>query len=348
MSALDQPLLVANCNYHVGHEITVRVAEYQGFFRGEGFTNYVYKKGGILPGPLERQGLALAVSEQGLDIVTAVNVESVIVQCATGAKLRIVGGWRYESTPDLKWYAARHLREVEQLRNARIGIREFGSLTHISMSNALRGSGLDPESDVEWVLDPVFAYRNNTAHLEMLRRGKVDVVTSAPPLSDQLDAEGYPVVLDPKASFPKGRPGKVIIATTRTIEQRRTELCSFLRGIIRAFWYKRDPDNLTALQKLEAELRSTSHNEDERRVAIVTGPEKLEGWPLPIDGGVPRKALEAVIDSMVASGEIENAPALESVLEDGPVFDAYRDVSMRPELKTALQRAQVSAAKYGF
>ncbi len=348
MSALDQPLLVANCNYHVGHEITVRLAEAQGFFREEGFTNYVYKNGGILPGPLERQELALAVAEQGLDIVTAVNVESVIVQCARGSKLRIVGGWRYESTPDLKWYAARHLREVGQLRKARIGIREFGSLTHISMSNALRASGLDPESDVEWVLDPVFAYRNNTAHLEMLRRSKVDVVTSAPPLSEQLDAEGYPVVLDPKASFPKGRPGKVIIATTRTIERRRTELCSFLRGIIRAFWYKRDPDNLPAIQKLEVELRRASHNEDERRVAIVTGPEKLEGWPLPIDGGVPRKALVGIIEEMVTNDEIDRVVPVEEIIVDGPASEAYRDVSSRPELNAALRRAQVAAEKYGF
>jgi len=348
MSALDQPLLVANCNYHVGHEITVRLAEAQGFFRDEGFTNYVYKHGGILPGPLERQGLDLAVTEQGLDIVTAVNVESVIAQCARGASLRIVGGWRYESTPDLKWYAAKHLHGVSQLRNAKIGIREFGSLTHISMSNALRTSGVDPDKDVEWVLDPVFAYRNNGAHLDMLRCGKVDVLTSAPPLSDQLDAEGYPVILDPKGSFPKGRPGKVIIATTRTIERRRDELCCFLRGIIRAFWYKRDAENLAAIQKLEAELRRASHNEDERRVAIVTGPEKLEGWPLPIDAGVPRQALEGIIEKMAADGEIDHRVAAESVLEDSPVSEAYKNVSLRPELNTALERARAAAHKYGF
>lgn len=37
MSVKDQPLLVANSNYHVGHEITFRVAEELGYFREEGF-----------------------------------------------------------------------------------------------------------------------------------------------------------------------------------------------------------------------------------------------------------------------------------------------------------------------
>jgi hypothetical protein len=35
MSALDQPLLIANSNHHVGHQIAVFVAEEQGFFQAE-------------------------------------------------------------------------------------------------------------------------------------------------------------------------------------------------------------------------------------------------------------------------------------------------------------------------
>jgi hypothetical protein len=348
MSALDQPLLIANSNYHVGHEITVRVAEAMGFFREEGLASYVYRNGGVIPGPFESRGLALAIKEQGLDVVTAVNAESAVFQCSKGAELRIVGGWRYESTPDLKWYAAKHITELRQLRGAKIGVREMGSLTHISMSNALRTAGLDPERDVEWLLHPAFAYRNNPAHLDMLRSGKVDVMTSAPPLSDRLDAEGYPVILDPKRSFPRGRPGKVIVATARTIEHRGKELRAFLRGIIRAFWHKRDVANFESIRKLESELRRASHNEDERGMAIVTGPEKIEGWPLPIDGGVPRETLEAVIGEMAAAGEIDNAIPVDNVLVDGPVTEAFREVSGRPELGQALDRARAAAKKYGF
>jgi len=42
MSALDQPLLIANSNYHVGHQIAIFVAEVRGFFRDEHFESYRY------------------------------------------------------------------------------------------------------------------------------------------------------------------------------------------------------------------------------------------------------------------------------------------------------------------
>ena len=55
MSALDQPIFIANSNYHVGHEVTFRVAEEQGFFKEEGLTRYLYAAGGLIPGPFERE-----------------------------------------------------------------------------------------------------------------------------------------------------------------------------------------------------------------------------------------------------------------------------------------------------
>ena len=99
MSTVDQPLLIANSNYHVGHQVSFRVAEEQGFFREEGFTSYVYDSRGLIPGRLEREDLALAMKDHGVDIVTAVDIGAAIYQRSQGARLYIVGGWR--KTPDL-------------------------------------------------------------------------------------------------------------------------------------------------------------------------------------------------------------------------------------------------------
>ena len=52
MSTLDQPILIANVNYHVGHWVAIYVAEEQGFFKQEGLTRYEYERGGLLPGPI--------------------------------------------------------------------------------------------------------------------------------------------------------------------------------------------------------------------------------------------------------------------------------------------------------
>lgn len=348
MSALDQPIFIANSNYHVGHEVTFRVAEEQGFFKEEGLTRYLYAAGGLIPGPFEREGLALAAKERGVDIMTAVNVDSVILQRSKGAELFVVGGWRYESTPDLKWYAAKHIKELRQLRGGRIGIRELGGLTHVVMSNALRSVGVDPDSEVEWVCDAAFAYRNNPDHIDMLLSGKVDAMTSALPLSLRLEKEGFPVVLDPKAGSPKGRPGKVIVATARVIEHRSEELSAYLRATLRAYWFQRDVSNFDYLRDLNLRLSQETCNDDERGMAIVTGPEKLDAWPIPIDGAIPHGVLETIIEEIAATGKLSRPIAVKDVLVDRFVNEAYQQLTKRPALQEAWKKAKAAVEKYGF
>jgi hypothetical protein len=349
MSTLDQPLLIANSNYHIGQQVAVIVADKQGFFREERFDNYDYDGRGLIPGSLEREGLAMAMDEHGVDIVTAVDIESAIYLRSQDADLYIVGGWRY--TPDLKWYSAKHITNLRQLRGGKIGVREregLGGLVQITIGDALRKVGVDPDKDVEWVCDQVFAYRNNPKHLDMLRSGKVDAMTSSAPFSKELEQEGYPIILDPLVEFPGGRPGKVTVATRRAVEQRGNELQAYFRGIIRAFWFMRDLANYEYLRELEAQLRKTSHNDDERRLFIVTSPEKVDGWALPIDGGILPQALKRVIEEMVVGGRLSRTIQMDEVLRDGPVTGAYREVSSRSELQPALKKARAAVEKYGF
>ena len=170
MSTLDQPLLIANSNYHVGHQIAIFVAKEQGFFQEEGLKEYEYDSRGLIPGPIERDGLAMAIKNHGVDIATAVDVEAAIYQRSLGADLYIVGGWRY--TPFLKWYGAKHVTDMSKLRGGRIGMREKEGLVQVFITDALRAAGVDPDTEVHWVYDPVFGYRNNPAHMEMLRLRK--------------------------------------------------------------------------------------------------------------------------------------------------------------------------------
>src|SRR5918999_1054678 len=332
MSTLDQPILIANSNYHVGHQVAIFVAEEQGFFREEGLDKYEYHACGLIPGPLERDGLAMAINNHGVDIATAVDVEAAIHQRSLGADVYIVGGWRY--TPFLKWYGAKHVTDMTKLRGGRIGMREKEGLVEVFITNALEAAGVDPEKEVEWVYDPVFGYRNNPAHMEMLRSGKIDAITSQPPFSDQLEREGYPMILDPNNVFPR-RPGKLTVATRTMIEKRTDEMKAYFRAIIRTFWFMRDVKNFEYLKNMEKRLRKTNtHNEDERGVvAIVTSPDRLENWALPIDGGITAEAVQRITDDMVKSGKLSRPIAAKEILRDDAVKQAYREVSSRPELK---------------
>ncbi|HEV8721098.1 MAG TPA: ABC transporter substrate-binding protein [Candidatus Binatia bacterium] len=347
MSTLDQPILIANSNYHVGHQIAIFVAEEQGFFSDEGLKEFEYDSRGLIPGPIEREGLAMAIKNHGVDIAPAVDVEAAIYQRSLGADVYIVGGWRY--TPFLKWYGAKHLTDMSKLLGGRIGMREKEGLVEVFIRDALRQAGVDPYKEVQWVYDPVFGYRNNPSHMEMLRSGKIDAITSQPPFADQLEREGYPMILDPNKIFPR-RPGKLTIATGQMIEKRSDELKAYFRAIIRAFWFMRDVKNFEYLKDLEARLRRTNtHNEDEHGVvAIVTSPDRVESWALPIDGGVAPSAIERIVDEMVKRGKLTRSIPVKDILRDEPVKEAYREVSARPELKSALNIALAAQEKYGF
>lgn len=346
MSALDQPLLVANSNYHVGQQMSVRIAEEQGYFEQEGFTNYVYESGGLVPGPFEREALGLVMKERGVDIATAVDVGSVLYQRSLGEDLFIVGGWRY--SPNMKFFGAKHLKSLADLRGGTVGIREAGSLQHILLGNALRQAGVDPAVDVKWVYDSVFSYGNDPRHADMLRSGKVDALSSQPPFTAQLANEGFPVLLDPFELYPGGKPDKVIVATGRTVEQRTEELTAFLRGNLRGFWTMRDNSRYDYLRDLEARLRQRSHNDQERSVSIITSIEKVEGWTVPADGGVAREALARVIEEAVELGELGRSLPVEEVLRDEPVRKAYADLHSRAELQGIQEVIAAAVRKYGF
>lgn len=347
MSTLDQPILIANSNYHVGHQVAIFVAKEQGFFNEEGLKEYEYDARGLIPGPIERDGLTMAITNHGVDIATAVDVEAAIYQRSIGADVYIAGGWRY--TPFLRWYGSKKLTDMSKLRGGRIGMREKEGLVQVFITDALCAAGVDPDTEVEWVYDPVFGYRNNPNHMEMLRSGKVDAITSQPPFSDQLEKEGYPMILDPNTVFPR-RPGKLTVATGQMIEKRADELRAYFRAIIRAFWFMRDMNNFAYLSDLEKRLRKTNtHNEDERGVvAIVTSPDRLENWALPIDGGITAEAVQRIADEMVKSGKLSRPMAAKDILRDDAVKQAYREVSTRPELKKPLSVALAAQEKYGF
>src|SRR5438094_10210666 len=121
MNVLDQPLLIANVNYHVGHWVAIYVAEEQGFFKEEGLTRYEYERAGLLPGPWERAGLGLAIKEHGVDIATPGDTESAITQRAQGADVYIVAGWRY--TPFRKWYGPKPITDISKRRRDKTGVR---------------------------------------------------------------------------------------------------------------------------------------------------------------------------------------------------------------------------------
>ena len=193
-----------------------------------------------------------------------------------GADVYIVGGWRY--TPFLKWYGSKHITDISKLRGGKIGVRESsadgGGLVEFFIEEALKEAGVNPEIEVEQVQDSVFGYRNNPAHIEMLRSGKVNAITSSPPFSDLTRERRLSSHSRPQQSFSPASGEGHRGAPRRTIEQRGEELKAYFRAIIRTFWFMRDVKNFEYLHDLEARLRKLTHNEDEQRLFIASAPDR--------------------------------------------------------------------------
>jgi hypothetical protein len=153
--------------------------------------------------------------------------------------------------------------------------------------------------------------------------------------------------MDPRVVFPR-RPGKVTVATKRMIDSRADELRAYFRVMIRAFWFMRDTANFDYLRDLESRLRSQSHNDEERQLFIVTSLEKVDGWALPIDGGITAESLKRIIQEMVAIGNLEKPIKVESLLYDAAVKEAYQELVKRPELQPAHDKVKLAVEKYGF
>jgi ABC-type nitrate/sulfonate/bicarbonate transport system substrate-binding protein len=333
MSGLDQPLVIAQSGYHVGHWRSWRVAEEQGFVTEEGLDSYVYEPGGLIPAKFEADALGLQMWERGVDVATAVNVWSAITQRARGEDVYIVGGWRIMLSPKL--IGAKGITRPEQLKGAKSMARDTAGMGHLGIVTALRTFGVQPR-DVEWIKNPLAGYGSDPTMAGSLRSGAIQFLSVGGEEADALISEGYPVVLDleefyrQRGAWP---PGRVIVATKQTVEQRGDQLGAFLRASLRGFWFVEDPRNYRYMYDLETRLREQTFNEDERRLRMLkseTPPpeqrQRRDTGPMAMDGLVSPQGLAGVIDSMVECGELDRGVDIDDVLKDAASIDALQQV----------------------
>jgi NitT/TauT family transport system substrate-binding protein len=80
----------------------------------------------------------------------------------------------------IELFAQEGIRSVGDLKGKRIGVRALGSSPHGLLSATLAHVGLNPKTDVEWVVDP--------APAKAFAEGRVDAVELVPPASQELRA----------------------------------------------------------------------------------------------------------------------------------------------------------------
>jgi ABC-type nitrate/sulfonate/bicarbonate transport system substrate-binding protein len=347
MTASRMPLLIATVNFHVGHAIALHVAAELGYYADEGLDSYYLRDYGIAPAIVEPVALDTIIHEQGIDIAAGASASAAIRRSGGSGGLKIVGIWRIDGPAGTRWYTSRPDATLESLSGARIGVRTMGDMEQAFVARALRRAGINPDVDVEWVCDPRF-YVDEVAKLGALTAGSIDVVGLRGDSQQHAHTAGFQMVLD-SGTFRSGlRPGKVTLAPQEVIDSRGDEVVAFLAALTRTFWFMRDPGNFDTVRQIELGLRAQTHNAEERSIRLVTSPEVLERWPLPIDLRPQVGSLAAVAADLAATGDIPASFDVTDVVAPECAQLAWQQLSGRPSVWDGYRRAEQVQTVMGY
>jgi ABC-type nitrate/sulfonate/bicarbonate transport system substrate-binding protein len=345
---LHGKLRIAPTCYHVLHLIPVMAAHEMNFFCDEGLKSedgspaYKILRQAMVPFGLEKVGISQAMKEQSVDIALDVQSRTIFFQRARGADLYIIAGWRNQHTN--VWVGAPHIKTLRDLKGKRVGISDFNSIRHWAIQIQLKKAGLDLEKDVEWVRGMF-----HPVHVPALKSGKVDCIPCKPWDAEKLIKEGCNALVRPADQYPYGRPERIIAATGRILEERPDLVKSFLKGMIRSYWFVRDmPKNFDYIRQLEKRLRYGSPDPEERQIKISSAaPVDLEAMPFPIDGRAT--GFEDMLAEEEKLGELNyEVPAVKDVCAQDLVEEAFKELRAREDLQEEYQRVRKVAERWGY
>jgi ABC-type nitrate/sulfonate/bicarbonate transport system substrate-binding protein len=298
----------------------------------------------MVPFGLEKLGISQAMKEKSVDIALDVQSRTVFFQRARGADLYIIAGWRNQHTN--VWVAPPHIKSLAQLKGKRVGISDFNSIRHWAIQIQLKKAGLDLDKDIEWVRIGVPA----RLHKQAIRSGRVECAPVPTWDAEDLKKEGCNVLVSPADQYPHGRPERIVAATGRILEERPDLVKSFLKALVRSYWFVRDmPKNYEYITNLEKRLRFLSPDPEER--IVENNPPRtardLEAMPFPIDGLAT--GYEDMLKEEEKLGELNyNVPPIEQVSAQDLVTEAYNELRARKELQPEYERVRAVTEKWGY
>jgi len=330
------------------HQVPVRAAHEMNFFYDEGLKSadgslaYELLTDSMVPFGLEKLGISQAMKEKSVDIALDVQSRTIFYQRARGADIYIIAGWRNQHTN--LWVGPPHIKSLQELKGKRVGISDFNSIRHWAIQIQLKKAGLDLERDVEWVRVGV----NSKFHVEAIRSGRVECAPVPPWYAEDLLKEGCNVLVSPADQYPQGRPERIIAATGRILEERPDMIKSFLKGMIRSYWFVRDmPKNYEYITNLEKRIRLLSPDPEERVVQVPRSLRDLEAMPFPLDGRA--SGFEDMLKEEERLGELNyNVPPIKEVVAQDLLDEAFKELRARKELDEEFQRLKKIEARWGY
>jgi NitT/TauT family transport system substrate-binding protein len=190
------------------------------------------------------------------------------------------------------------IKTIGDLRGKRIGTQRIGGSDHLAAEAILQAKGMDLK-EVQFVA----LAGDEPVRVEILKKGLVDAICTAPPGPVRLAREGYNVLGGPK-DLKIGNPISAVAATDWRLNSHRDETKRVLRAVLRGlrFMHERKEETIQIMSRWlnqSAEVARDSYG------SILSS--------FSADGGTPDKTFEFAVESRKATIRTDKAIALSQV-----------------------------------
>jgi NitT/TauT family transport system substrate-binding protein len=150
---------------------------------GEGFTDVQYVE--IQLAEISK-GIFHLLSSGDVDI-TMTFAPTSIIQIDTGAPIILLGGVHVGC---FELFGTERVRTIRDLKGKTVAALEYGGAHHVFVATMAQYVGLNPRTDIHWVLHPV------AESIQLLAEGKIDALVGYPPVPQEIRAKkiGYQIV----------------------------------------------------------------------------------------------------------------------------------------------------------
>jgi ABC-type nitrate/sulfonate/bicarbonate transport system substrate-binding protein len=305
-------LRVVAGHYHLFHRVAPTVANFKGYFAEE--------------------GLEVAVSATGTDVKSVqaltrgeahiiVDLKAPVALRARdqGEDILFIGGF-LNTYPGIL-VGAKHIRSIADLRGGKVGVREPNGVQLTLSSMVLTKAGMNPDLDVTII--PHTGASSFKSIAPRLDRGEMQGKIAHKAYADDFRQAGYPILADLEEYLPNGYTLRGMATTSSVLEQSREAVVGFLKGMIRAYRFMKDPSK-------HAEMMAIIQSSDLQFEEDMDQGMWEEEYPLisaiPPDGSVNVRGVDIILDEEKASGKISPELTVDVVVELGPVKQALVEI----------------------
>jgi ABC-type nitrate/sulfonate/bicarbonate transport system substrate-binding protein len=308
---MEDKIMLATGHAHAFHRASTLAAIKKGYFRDEGLPPVELKATG--EDKLTVKGLKSGEVDFGIDV----NPCLISQENDKGEGLYIIAGMLNHL--DITFISVPEVKSIRDLRGKKIGMIEKGTGREAPwIRMLLRKEGIDPDKDVNWVIDIGFASLDIQG--PRLNRGdyQATVLTAhykRPELFELVRHAGYSLLAERSETYPDGLPDRVVATTGKILTEYSNIVKSVLKGVIRGYRFARDPKNA-------GEIREMYLAYDWGREGFGWG--KFDGKLidemvrsariLPPDGSISLSGLDALIEEYKAWGKLSADFSKEQVL----------------------------------